>query len=153
MNKVEGPARIAIVGAGRVGSTAAHALMLRALVREIVLIDSNHLLAEAEAADIADTSALARPARIWAGSYANATNATIAVITAGAATHGSESRLALLARSAAIVASCVRELVKAGFSGTFLVAANPVDIMAHVALGEHGDIELAAPRQHLWVSS
>ena len=64
--------RIVIVGAGHVGATAAYALMLRALFEEIVLIDSDLALAEAEAADLSDANALARPARIWAGSYADA---------------------------------------------------------------------------------
>ncbi len=59
--------RIAIIGAGHVGATAAYAMMLRGLFEEIVLIDSDQALAEAEAADIADANALARPARIWAG--------------------------------------------------------------------------------------
>ncbi len=138
VDETKSAARIAVIGAGHVGSTAAYALMLRALVREIVLIDSNHALAEAEAADIADANALARPARIWAGTYADAATAGIAVITAGAATHGSESRLSVLARSAAIVGSCVGELVAAGFAGVILVAANPVDIMAHIALRHSG---------------
>jgi L-lactate dehydrogenase len=138
VDETKSTARIAIIGAGHVGSTAAYALMLRALVREIVLIDSNSALAEAEAADIADANALARPARIWAGDYGDAATACIAVVTAGAATHGSESRLSVLVRSAAIVDSCVRQLVTAGFSGVILVAANPVDIMAHVALRSSG---------------
>ena len=38
--------RIAIIGAGHVGATTAYALMLRALVREIVLIDSEGATAE-----------------------------------------------------------------------------------------------------------
>lgn len=129
---VNNAARIAIIGAGHVGSTTAYALMLRALVSEIVLIDSNAALAEAEAADIADANALARPARIWAGNYVDAATATIAVITAGAATHGTESRLSVLARSAMIVGACVESLMGAGFAGIVLVAANPVDLMAHV---------------------
>ena len=131
-------ARIAIIGAGHVGSTAAYALMLRALVSEIVLIDSNVALAEAEAADIADANALARPARIWAGDYADAALARIAIITAGAATHGSESRLSVLTRSAAIISECVRSLRSAGFAGIIVVAANPVDIMAQVAFRDAG---------------
>ncbi len=130
--------RIAIIGAGHVGSTAAYALMLRALVSEIVLIDSNVALAKAEASDIADANALARPARIWAGNYADAAAATIAIITAGAATHGDESRLSVLTRSAVIVESCVESLTRAGFAGIILVAANPVDLMAHVALRKSG---------------
>lgn len=138
MTAVNNPARIAIIGAGHVGSTTAYALMLRALVSEIVLIDNNAALAEAEAADIADANALARPARIWAGDYADTSTAAIAVITAGAATHGSESRLSVLARSAAIMTECVENLVRAGFAGVILVAANPVDVMAQVAFRKAG---------------
>ena len=132
------PARIAIIGAGHVGATAAYALMLRALVSEIVLIDSNMVLAVAEAADIADANALARPARIWAGDYADAASARIAIITAGTATHGSESRMSVLTRSAAIMSDCVRSLRSAGFAGIIVVAANPVDIMAQVAFQNAG---------------
>ena len=138
MTAVNNAARVAIIGAGHVGSTTAYALMLRALVSEIVLIDNNAALAEAEAADIADANALARPARIWAGDYADISTAAIAVITAGAATHGSESRLSVLARSAAIMTECVENLVRAGFAGVILVAANPVDVMAQVAFRKAG---------------
>lgn len=108
--------------------------MLRALVREIVLIDHDSALAEAEAADLADANALARPAKIWAGSYADAAHASIAVVTAGATTHGDEARLSVAARSAGIVAQCVGDLMAAGFDGILLIAANPVDLMTLVAL-------------------
>lgn len=132
------PDRIAIIGAGHVGATAAYALMLRALFREIVLIDRNTALAAAEAADLRDANALARPARIWAGTYADAAAAKIAVITAGAATHGSESRTSVAARSGAIVAQCVRDLCEAGFDGIILVAADPVDAMSLLAFRSSG---------------
>ena len=125
--------RVAIIGAGHVGATTAYALMLRALFREIVLIDSDAALAEAEAADLSHANALARPARIWAGNYADAASARIAVITAGAATHGSETRLSVASKSAAIVSACVAQLADAGFDGVIVVAANPVDLMALVA--------------------
>jgi len=125
--------RIAIIGAGNVGATTAYALMLRALVREIVLIDSDRALAEAEAADLSHANALARPARIWAGDYADAASARIAVITAGAATQGSQSRLSVASRSAEIVTACVKQLAAAGFDGVIVVASNPVDLMALIA--------------------
>lgn len=130
--------RVAIIGAGHVGATTAYALMLRALFREIVLVDSDPQRAAAEAQDIADANALARPTRIWAGTYADAAVSRIAVITAGAATHGAETRLAVAARSAVIVRSCVVELMAAGFNGVILVAANPVDLMTMVALEHAG---------------
>ena len=92
--------RAAIIGAGHVGATTAYALMLRGLFGEIVLVDRTPALAEAEAADLSDANALARPARIWAGSYADAADAQVAVITAGAATHGAETRLSVTSQSA-----------------------------------------------------
>ena len=130
--------RVAIIGAGHVGATAAYALMLRALFRDIVLIDSNKALAEAEAADIADANALARPARIWAGDYADAAGAGIAVITAGGATHGTQTRLSVAAESAKIVSDCVERLMEAGFKGVLIIAANPVDLMTQVAAHRSG---------------
>lgn len=130
--------RIAIIGAGHVGATTAYALMLRALVREIVLIDSDTPLAEAEAADLSHGNALARPARIWAGDYKDAASARIAVITAGAATQGSQSRLSVAAQSAAIVTACVKQLAAAGFDGVIVVTSNPVDLMALVAARHAG---------------
>ncbi|MET0370029.1 MAG: L-lactate dehydrogenase [Sphingobium sp.] len=126
--------RIAVIGAGHVGAAIAYALMLRGLFPEILLIDAEEALAAAEAADLSDANALARPARIFAGSYADAASARIAVLTAGAATHGSESRLSVASRSAAIVQSCVEKLADAGFDGILVIAANPVDLMAWVAL-------------------
>ncbi|MEQ6333445.1 L-lactate dehydrogenase [Sphingobium sp. MK2] len=128
--------RVAIIGAGHVGATTAYALMLRALFREIILIDNDAVLAAAEAADIADAGGLARPAIVRAGGYQDAASARIVILTAGAATHGDESRLSVAGRSADIVRSCVGQLMAAGFDGIILVAANPVDVMTMVAQQE-----------------
>ena len=130
--------RVAMIGAGHVGSTAAFALMLRALFREIVLVDADEALAQAQAADLRDANALARPARIWAGDYADAASAGIVILTAGAATHGTEDRLSVATHSAQIVADCVDRLAETGFAGILLVAANPVDIMSLVAFERAG---------------
>lgn len=130
--------RIAIVGAGNVGATAAYALMLRGLFAEIVLIDANADRAVAEATDIADANAIARPARIRAGDYADTKDAAIVVLTAGGVTHGDESRLSVAGRSAGIVRACVTEAMAAGFDGIFVVACNPVDAMAQVAQAAAG---------------
>jgi L-lactate dehydrogenase len=112
--------------------------MLRALFREIVLIDSNHELAAAEAADLSDANALARPAKICAGTYEDAASARIALITAGAATHGKETRISVAAKSADVMRRCVDELMAGGFDGIIVVAANPVDLMTLIALRRSG---------------
>lgn len=132
------PLRIAVIGAGHVGATAAYALMLRGLFSEIVLVDANQALAEAEAADLSDADALARSAEIWTGGYADAAAAQIAVITAGAATHGTQTRLSIAAASAVIVGECVDSLMAAGFRGVIVVAANPVDLMSLLACRRSG---------------
>ncbi|WP_448664768.1 lactate/malate family dehydrogenase [Sphingomonas sp. CJ20] len=130
--------RVAVIGAGHVGATIAFALMLRGLFPEILLIDSDRARADAEAEDLSDAGALARPTRIFAGGYADAASASVAILTAGAATRGAESRLAVAGRSAAIVQSCVTQLRSAGFDGTLIVAANPVDLMSYTAFRHAG---------------
>jgi len=125
--------RVAIIGAGHVGASTAYALMLRGLFSEIVLIDANAELAIAEAEDLSDANALARPARIFAGNYADAASAQVAILTAGAATQGNASRLSVTSHSAKIVTSCTNQLMAAGFEGILIVAANPVDLMAWTA--------------------
>lgn len=130
--------RVTIIGAGHVGATAAYALMLRGLFSDIVLVDSDPALAQAEAADLSDANAFVRPVHVRAGTSADAASAAIAIVTAGAATHGDETRLSVAARSAVIVERCVGELVEAGFAGIFVIAANPVDLMTQVTLDVSG---------------
>ena len=125
--------RIAIVGAGNVGATAAYALMLRGLFAEIVLIDHTPERAAAEATDIADANAIAQPVRIWAGDYADVADAGILVVTAGAGTKDGEPRTAIAGKSSVIVRECVAQAMDAGFDGILVVASNPADAMTQVA--------------------
>ena len=125
--------RVVIVGTGNVGATAAYAMMLRGLFTEIVLVDASAERAAAEAIDLSDANALARPERIRHGDYGDVAEARIVVLTAGAATHGDETRLSVAGRSAEIVRDCTRQIMAAGFDGVLVVASNPVDVMAQVA--------------------
>ncbi len=77
IRRTPSPAGWQSVGAGRVEAAIAYALMLRGLFREILLIDADEALARAEARTFPDASALARPARIFAGGYADAADAQI----------------------------------------------------------------------------
>ena len=130
--------RIAVVGCGHVGATAAYSLLLGGVANEIVLIDANPRCAEGEAMDLQHAVPLARPARVWAGDYADAAGADIAVIAAGVGSRPGESRLDLLGRNVHIIRECVRGLLSAGFGGIVLMTTNPVDILAQVAQAESG---------------
>lgn len=130
--------KAAIVGCGFVGSSAAFALMQKALFNEIVLIDYNKAKAEGEAMDISHGIAYSHPMDIHAGDYSELKDAAVIVITAGAAQKPGETRLDLIHKNVTIMRSIVKEIKAVGAEGILLIVANPVDILTHVALVESG---------------
>jgi threonine dehydrogenase-like Zn-dependent dehydrogenase len=75
--------KIGIIGSGFVGSTAAYAMVMSNVGREIVLVDLNSKRAEAEANDIYHAVPFAHPMEIYAGDYADLDGCNAVVITAG----------------------------------------------------------------------
>lgn len=125
--------RVVLVGAGMVGTSYAYALMNQGLCNQLILIDLDRQRAEGEAMDLSHGLAFSHfHMRIEAGDYGDCSDADLVVICAGAAQKPGESRLDLLQRNANILKSIVEPVVASGFSGIFLVATNPVDIMARV---------------------
>lgn len=131
---MESSSKIAIVGAGRVGSTFAYSLASSGLVREVVLIDADAERAEGEAMDIAHAIPFRRPVQVRSGRAADAAGAVVTVITAGAAQRPGESRPALLQRNFEILHGVVGAVVRANPKGLLLVASNPVDALTYAAL-------------------
>lgn len=127
------PIRIAIVGAGHVGSTLAYALLLNGLAAEIVLIDRDRERAIGEAADLSDGVPFTLTTRIKAGELADCAGAAVTVVTAGAAQHAGETRLELAGRNIAIIREVVPVIVQHNPEGTLVVATNPVDVMSYAA--------------------
>ena len=130
-------AKVGIIGAGFVGATAAYAMMLNGTCSEIVLIDRDEPRAKAEAADIAHGAPLAKGVRAYAGDYKDLTGASLVVIAAGSNQKPGESRLNLLSRNAAILASIVPQVVQAAPDAVVLLVSNPVDIMTSIARALH----------------
>jgi L-lactate dehydrogenase len=126
------PTRVAVVGAGAVGSTFAFSLLLSGVAAEIVLIDANARKAEGEAMDLTHAVPFARTARVWAGSIEDCAGAAITVISAGAAQKPGESRLDLVRKNAAIFGEIVPAVASANPDGIILVATNPVDVLAYL---------------------
>ena len=134
LTPVRQPTKVAIVGAGNVGATAAYALLLSGLAAEIVLIDANQKRAEGEAMDLAHAVPFSRPTRVWAGDYEDlAGGAVITILAAGTGQRPGETRLDLARRNAAIVAEIVPRVAQANPDGIILVATNPVDVLTHAA--------------------
>jgi L-lactate dehydrogenase len=125
------PTRVAVVGAGAVGSTFAFSLLLAGIAAEIVMVDANARKAEGEAMDLAHAVPFARTARIWAGTIDDCAGAAITVIAAGAAQKPGETRLDLVRKNAAIFREIVPAVAGANPDGIILVATNPVDVLAY----------------------
>jgi L-lactate dehydrogenase len=127
------PTKVAIVGAGNVGATAAYALLLSGLAAEIVLIDANRKRAEGEAMDLAHAVPFSRPTKVWAGDYEDCAGAVITILAAGTGQRPGETRLDLAKRNGAIFAEIVPTVAGANPDGIILVATNPVDVLTHAA--------------------
>src|SRR3990172_8002291 len=95
--------KVGIIGSGLVGSTAAYALVMRGIGREIVLVDRNTARAQAEADDILHAVPFAHPLRVSAGDYPDLVGSRVVIITAGVAQRPGETRLKLLGRNAAVM--------------------------------------------------
>ncbi len=125
--------KVGIVGSGLVGATAAYAMVMRGVGREVVLVDKNAARAEAEAADIRHAVPFAHPHDVRAGDYADLAGARVVVLCAGVGQKPGETRLSLLRRNAAVFADVVPAVLRAAPDAVLVVATNPVDVMTHIA--------------------
>jgi len=126
--------KIAIIGAGKVGSTFAFSLMISGLAREIVLIDKNESLAIGECMDLNHGLSFAHPTKIYAAGYEGCEDADIVVITAGANQKPDQTRTDLVQTNVAIFKEIVPAIVKYTRDAILLVVTNPVDILTYVTL-------------------
>jgi L-lactate dehydrogenase len=125
--------KVGIVGTGMVGSTAAFAMVLRGVGREVVMVDLNKKRAQAEADDIFHAVPFAHSLQVRAGEYRDLAGSRVVVLAAGVSMRSGETRLQLLERNAAIFADVVPKVLAQAPDAILLVATNPVDIMTHLA--------------------
>ncbi|MDQ7791530.1 MAG: L-lactate dehydrogenase [Clostridia bacterium] len=132
------PLKIAVIGAGAVGSSVVYTLMTSGFASELVLIDVDRDRAEGEALDIADGTPFAGPVRIYAGDYSHCSDAGIVIFAAGANQRPGESRLDLCVRNLKVVRSVVDNLAAHWKGGVLIMVSNPVDILTYAALKYSG---------------
>lgn len=138
--------KVGIVGAGFVGSTAAYALVMRGVGREVVLVDRNTARAAAEADDIRHAIPFAHPMQIDDGDYDQLTGCRVVVICAGVGQKPGETRLQLLQRNADVFRQVVPEVLARAPDAVLVIASNPVDIMTHLAARFAADCGVPAHR-------
>jgi len=125
--------KIGIVGSGNVGATAAFAMVMRGVGRQIVMVDLDRKRAQAEADDILHAVPFAQPLQVRAGDYEDLAGAAVVVITAGVRQKPGESRLQLLERNAAVFRDVVPQVLHNAPEAVLVIASNPVDVMTHLA--------------------
>jgi L-lactate dehydrogenase len=125
--------KIGIVGSGMVGSTAAFAMVMRGVGREIVIVDLNQTRAQAEADDLFHAVPFAHSLVVRAGEYADLAGCRVVIIAAGVSQRPGESRLELLERNARVFQTVIPQILEYAPQAVLLVATNPVDVMTHLA--------------------
>ncbi len=124
--------KITIIGAGCVGSTIAYTLSYADFVSEIVLIDINKEKVLGEVMDIEQGTCFRDPIAITAGTYEDAKNSDIVIITSGIARKPGQTRIELTQTNVNILKSITPEIVKAAPKALYIMVSNPVDIMTYV---------------------
>lgn len=125
--------KIAVVGAGNVGSTVAYTLMMSGLVSEIVLLDINKDKASGDAMDMNHGVSFVSPVRVVAGDYSDIKGSDMVIITAGANQKEGEKRTDLLKRNAEIFRNIIDNVLRYCHDDTILqVVTNPVDILTYI---------------------
>ena len=127
--------KVAIVGAGFVGSTAAYAMLIEGAASDIVLIDVNKEKAEGEAMDLRHGLQFKRNVDIDFGTdYKLCKDADIVVITAGRHTKAGQSRLDLVKENSALFKKIIPHITKYNKDCILLIVSNPLDVLTYLAL-------------------
>ncbi len=131
--------KAAIIGLGNVGASIAFHLMTTNLFSELVLIDIAKDKAEGEAMDLSHGLPYCSSVMdIHHGDYEDIKDASVIILTSGAAQKVGETRLDLIHKNVAILRSILKELKRVEMEGILLLVANPVDILTHFAVKELG---------------
>lgn len=126
--------KIAVIGAGFVGSTCAHWAASKEL-GDVVLLDVNEGAAKGKALDLFEASPVEGFDSYVKGTsdYADIANSDVVIITAGLPRKPGMSRDDLLATNAKIMKECCLGVKKYAPNSVVIVVSNPLDAMAYVA--------------------
>lgn len=127
--------KISIVGAGRVGESAAQMLAIQKLAEQIVLIDLDEQYAKGVALDIQETSPVYHfdAELIGASDIANIKDSNIVIITAGMPRKPGMDRADVLAINLKIIDEIMDGVIKHAPDSYVIVVSNPVDVLTYYA--------------------
>ena len=127
--------KLVIIGCGNVGMAYAYSLLNQCLdIKELVLIDVNTEKLYGKVADLNHSIYnLNTSTNVKLGNYSDCQDADIICITAGPSQSDlKSSRMEDLHKANSILKSIISEINKTNFSGIYLLATNPLDVMTYV---------------------
>jgi malate dehydrogenase len=126
--------KVSIIGAGNVGSTAAHWLMAKELA-DVVMIDVVEGVPQGKALDLQQALPIERSDVHITGSndYADTANSDVVIITAGIPRKPGMSRDDLLHTNFKIMTDVVKNVVTYSPESILIVVSNPLDAMVQAA--------------------
>lgn len=128
-------AKVAIVGAGFVGSTTAYTLLLNGVASQLALIDRDKSKAEGEALELQHCMQFAHSVDVTAGdSMSLVEGAAIVVLCAGCAQKPGQSRVDLLEKNVQVFKEIIPQVVKYNKDCLLMVVTNPLDVLTYVTL-------------------
>lgn len=126
--------KVTIIGAGSVGATTAYSLLTRDAATEVVLIDVNQDKALGEALDIKQATPFLENSDIYAGDYRDAAGSQFVIITSGIGRKPGQTRLELVQTNVEIIKNVAQQVVKYAPDATYIIVANPVDVLTYAFL-------------------
>lgn len=127
--------KIVLVGCGNVGMAYAYSLMNQSLnIDELVLIDIDANKLKGKVMDLNHCVAnISNSISIRIGDYSDCKDANIVCVTAGPSQSAIKtSRMEDLYKANEIFHSIIPSIANSGFSGVYLIASNPLDVMTYV---------------------
>lgn len=130
-----GSFKVGVMGCGKVGMTAAYAMMLSGTPTEIVLFDRNKDKAMGEKLDLEHAlSLLSGYVNITAtDNYNDLAEARLIVYSAGVAQQPGQTRLDLVNTNKKILEEVLPKINQAAPASVILIVANPVDVLTYYA--------------------
>ncbi len=123
--------KVTIIGAGSVGSTITYTMAVNGLASEIVMIDVNTEKALGEAMDIRQGTPFCSPISIYAGTYEDAKDSDVVVITSGVPRKAGQSRIDLAQTNVNVIREITPEIVKYAPDAMYILVSNPVDVLTY----------------------
>ncbi|NMB95138.1 MAG: L-lactate dehydrogenase [Clostridiaceae bacterium] len=129
---VKDKSKVAIIGAGNVGSSTAFAIALNQQVNELVLIDVNKDKARGEALDINHGLSFVGQMSLYQGDYKDCRDCDVIIIASGISRKPGETRMDLAKKNTIMAKDVIKNVMKYYTTGVVLAVSNPVDILTYI---------------------